>query len=383
MHTCRFVIMTLMALAATALAAPVTQPSDPHVAAVMDILRGIQPAKVDVDAAGDALVKLGKDHLGTMRRLLEQPQRLVGEDELTQNRFTLPGGGTVVDMSPREERVKAFAQHRANALKAAIRVLEIGFDPVRVAEDFIQRNAAGGPGPRAGRFKPQVVEDASLDELLPKFVVCQVLVRQHPVAFAPPAPLGSHNLFFVARADRSVSHLTTMQQLEAFFVANLPPIGQLDPSKKAVRAWLTLAQHMATDGMYQFTIPDGRLDGFAREGGDGRVATGVAQVEATGGNSGQIKATLHFDREGKLTKIEQDVQLKAGLRPICQATKLLDPDPIVRRMAQQDLLVMGSAARDYLREQHAKASPQLRLAIEAVWQAILQREDRSPTPLTP
>jgi hypothetical protein len=29
-------------------------------------------------------------------------------------------------------------------------------------------------------------------------------------------------------------------------------------------------------------------------------------------------------------------QLRAGPRPICQATKLLDRDPIVRRMAEQD-----------------------------------------------
>jgi hypothetical protein len=64
------------------------------------------------------------------------------------------------------------------------------------------------------------------------------------------------------------------------------------------------------------------------------------------------------------------VELKPGPRPICQATKLLDADPVVRRMAEQDLLVMGRAARPYLDEQRAKAAPELQKAIDRVWERI-------------
>ena len=63
--------------------------------------------------------------------------------------------------------------------------------------------------------------------------------------------------------------------------------------------------------------------------------------------------------------------LRQGVRSICQATKLLDRDPIVRRMAEQDLLVMGRAARLYMEQVRATARPKLQRAIDRVWQRIL------------
>ena len=70
--------------------------------------------------------------------------------------------------------------------------------------------------------------------------------------------------------------------------------------------------------------------------------------------------------------MEESSTVKAGIRPICQATKLLDPDSIVRQMAEKDILVMGQAAKAYLDEQRAQASPELRQAIDHMWQRILQ-----------
>ena len=67
--------------------------------------------------------------------------------------------------------------------------------------------------------------------------------------------------------------------------------------------------------------------------------------------------------------------MKRGVRPICQATKLLDPDPVVRQMAEDAILVMGKAADEYLSEQRARATPALREAIDRIWQRILI-EDR-------
>ena len=52
-------------------------------------------------------------------------------------------------------------------------------------------------------------------------------------------------------------------------------------------------------------------------------------------------------------------------------TRLLDPDPLIREICEQDLLVMGRAAQGYLMEQRATASPELRRAIDRVWQKIL------------
>jgi hypothetical protein len=50
---------------------------------------------------------------------------------------------------------------------------------------------------------------------------------------------------------------------------------------------------------------------------------------------------------------------------------LLDRDPIVRRMAEQDLLVMGRAATLYMEQVRATARPKLQRAIDRVWQRIL------------
>jgi hypothetical protein len=73
-----------------------------------------------------------------------------------------------------------------------------------------------------------------------------------------------------------------------------------------------------------------------------------------------------------LTSVSEDNQIRRGPRPICQATKLLDPDPVVRKMAEQDLLIMGRAARGYLDEQRARATPALRKAIDRIWERILE-----------
>jgi hypothetical protein len=37
-----------------------------------------------------------------------------------------------------------------------------------------------------------------------------------------------------------------------------------------------------------------------------------------------------------------------------------------RKMAEQDLLLMGTAARDYLTAQRAKSAPELQQAIDAI-----------------
>jgi hypothetical protein len=99
---------------------------------------------------------------------------------------------------------------------------------------------------------------------------------------------------------------------------------------------------------------------------------GQVDVKPVGGNKGQITATLEFSQAGKVTNVTEKVKLVEGIRPICQATKLLDPDPIVRKMAERDILVMGQMAYDYLMQQRAKATPELQAAIDRLWERIIE-----------
>jgi hypothetical protein len=46
-------------------------------------------------------------------------------------------------------------------------------------------------------------------------------------------------------------------------------------------------------------------------------------------------------------------------------------------MAEQDLLYMGHAAKEYLSEQRAKAKPKLQRAIDEIWERI-RAEDGAP-----
>jgi hypothetical protein len=210
------------------------------------------------------------------------------------------------------------------------------------------------------------LDDPPLERLLPGQLFFSVIFRKHPVARLAPEPLKNQNVFIVNK-DGDVEHLTGSKQLERFFRDHLRPVKSDKAAKDAVRAWLTVSQQFVQDGFYQFTIPDKEI------AGDAQKITGKAVVEPKGGNKGYLAATMKFE-DGKLVNVEEENKVKPGVRPICQATKLLDPDPIVRGMAEQCILVMGSAAHEYLMEQRAKASPELRQAIDRIWQRIVEDE---------
>jgi len=131
-----------------------------------------------------------------------------------------------------------------------------------------------------------------------------------------------------------------------------------------------LTQEFHQDGYFKFEVLEKE---FAVDGKEELKASGRLMVK-DGGN-GQLSAELMIDKNGKLAKAEEKAEIRRGIRPICQATKLLDGDPIVRRMAEQDLLIMGRAAKPYLDEQRAKAAPELQKAIDRIWERI-EKEDR-------
>ena len=229
--------------------------------------------------------------------------------------------------------------------------------PQKIVEDWLaQKNAP------PARMQLQPIADETVSATLPGQVCFAVLFAQFPVAVAPPEPLKSANLLVVT--DGNVKAITDIAELEQFMKASLKPVTNGREAKAAVYTWLRLSQELHQDGFLKFSIPADQLSG------DGTQASGKLVVEKKGGDQGDISVTLRFDG-GKLTAVEEKVHILQGIRPKCQATKLTDPDPIVRQMAEQDILVMGKSCRKYLDEQRAKATPEVQQAIDRIWQQIL------------
>jgi hypothetical protein len=215
----------------------------------------------------------------------------------------------------------------------------------------------------------QPIEDAALGRALPHFVFIAAWFRQFPVARVVPEGLKTSNVFAVDR-DGKATLLTDAKDLEKFFRANLAPARDEMALKDAAAAWVRMAQQLYNDGFYKFRLLEDATK--VTPTGEGKTVSATAVVMA--GGSGTVGATLTFDEAGKLVKAVEDVRLRPGPRPICQATKLLDPDPIVRRMAEADLLIMGMMAQPYLLEQRAKACPELCQAIDRLWKQIEDQE---------
>ncbi len=210
------------------------------------------------------------------------------------------------------------------------------------------------------------VHDPRIRKNLPGHIFVIVRFRQFPVARQIPEGLGASNVFAVAN-DGKHELLKDAKALEKFFRAQYPAVKSEGDAKAALAAWLTLTQEYRQDGMFKFEVLE---KDFGSDAKDPLTVRGRALV--TQGGNGEIAAELTYDKEGKLAKAVESDKLRAGPRPICQATLLLDANPLVRRIAEQDLVVMGLAARGYLDEQREKASPELRREIDRVWR-IIQR----------
>lgn len=216
----------------------------------------------------------------------------------------------------------------------------------------------------------QHIQDEPLGRALPRWAFFSVLFRQYPVARPAPPGLKPSNVFAVSPGGKALV-LTDAGELEKLFKAHLPAAKADGQLKDAARAWLRLTQEFRQDGFYKFRLMDDATK--VAPAGAGKEARGKVVVMA--GGNGAIEATLSFDGAGKLARVAEGGKLRPGPRPICQATKLLDPDPLVRRMAEQDLRIMGRAAKGYLDGQRAQAAPELRRAIDRLWRQI-EREGR-------
>jgi hypothetical protein len=211
------------------------------------------------------------------------------------------------------------------------------------------------------------IGDEAVTKTFPHHVFFAVRFRIYPIAKQLPEGLRASNIFVVK--DGKLEHLKDAKALEAFFKDHAAAAAKSDAARAAVRSWLTLSQEFVQDGYFAFEITK-EMEVVGKEG-EARTASGRAIV-MKGGN-GDITVFVNLDKNGKVESVMDKTMVKAGPRPICQATKLLDADPIVRKMAEEDLLYMGLAARDYLMEQRASARPELQSAIDHLWARIVKK----------
>jgi hypothetical protein len=202
-----------------------------------------------------------------------------------------------------------------------------------------------------------------IDDSFPHTDFFAVIFRQYPILAPIPKGLSASNVFLVQ--DRTVFPLVDPAGLRDFFLGNLATVKGRAGAKGAGLAWLRLTDVFSQDGFFKFSSPQVK----ARSSNGELQVTGSIRV--TAGGRGSIHVAMEFDSQGALEDVSETRSVHPGVRPICQATKLLDADPLVRRMAEQDILVMGRSAKEYLDEQRAKAKPELKAAIDRVWKRIV------------
>ncbi len=215
-------------------------------------------------------------------------------------------------------------------------------------------------------FRIQPIDEKYVRETFPNHSFVAVHFPLWPVARIPAEPMKSQNLFAVSKEGK-VTHLPDSKKLEEFFKAMLKT--QLDQDK-TTRSWLRLRTEYLQDGFFKFKFPEKAV--VTGPGSSLTLVTGVVEVVPEGGNMGSLKATVRFGRADEFTGVTaEENKIRAGIRPRCQATLLLHPELLVREIAEHDLIVMGSMAKEYLMDQRAKARPELRREIDRVWQRIV------------
>ena len=231
-------------------------------------------------------------------------------------------------------------------------------DDQQLVESYLQGRGLTG-------YVVRPVTDDFVGRTFPGFSFFGVIFRQYPIAvLCPPASdLKCANVFFVQNGQ--VDFTSAIDDLRFFFAANLGPVPTLDTATDAARTWLRFSEELKQDLFYTFSSSD--VSYLPRAD----LTVVRARVSVSAGGDGNIDVVLTLGPAGSFVSVLEKGAVRPGIRPVCQATKLLDHDPIVRRMAEQDILVMGRSAKPYLDQIRAKAQPRLQLAIDRIWQRIL------------
>lgn len=273
------------------------------------------------------------------------------EREQAAKELTLLGMKALPDLRLASQNPETEIRRRAQRIVADLQTN----GQKRVEEYLRARNAGGG--------RLTAVADPAVGQVLPASLAYTLIYPLFPVARIAPAGFGSQNVL-VLGPDGPPTLINSAKELEDFAGKFFVRADSDAKAKTFVLAYLRLTQEFSQDGFFKFTIAANEIKKTAT-GLSGRIG-----VEPTAGNKGEILVALKFD-DGRLQSVSEKRNVVAGIRPICQATKLLDSDPIVRTMAEQSLRVLGSLAKPYLDEQRAAAKPELRQAIDRLWERIV------------
>ena len=303
-----------------------------------------------LDAAENELVAAGPSSLPQLRQTVEQKRAAMSE----------PAQRPWMEA----QRLKLEIE----VLDSAETFLRWGVRPRAILGQFFAKLPVTEHQAWVRAVRPARMVENAVAEVFPDHQFYVLHYSSYPVGRPLPEPLRGHNILMLSKAG-TLQHLTDATALERVLRPLLPLASDTRTRTNILRAWLRITQEFSQDTMFEFSIPPESLQVVAD--GEGWKASGKAMVKPSGGNQGEIRVILSFDSAGKLLSVAETRAVRAGIRPRCQATKLLDADPVVRAMAEQDILVMGRAGTAYLAERHQLAQPELQAAIEKLWQQIL------------
>jgi hypothetical protein len=226
------------------------------------------------------------------------------------------------------------------------------------AEKAVQTKLDDLKAPKPAKL--EAIKDEAVTKTCPHHTFYGVFYAQYPIARELPEGLQYSMIFVVT--DGKATLIKDVKELEKTFIKAAAKCDTEAKKKDAARAWLALSQNLHQDLFYKFKLMDDstKVDG----------TTATAKLMVAEGGRGELNATVTFDDKGQITKAGEESKIVPGPRPRCHATKLLDADPIIRRIVEDDLLYMGKAALPYLQEQHDKAAPELKKAIAAIMERI-------------
>ncbi len=173
-----------------------------------------------------------------------------------------------------------------------------------VSDELAKQNINGG------RVNP--VQDEAVAKVVTDYHFVAVVFSPYPVARPTPKGFSQGNLYAVGK-DREMKLLSSPEELQKFFASNAAPAKDEKTAKGALTAWLRLTQEFSQDGFFEFAIDAESLK--VEKEKDGLKATGTNAVVQNNGDMGEIKATLTYDKDGMLTKVDEERNVKAGRRP--------------------------------------------------------------------
>src|SRR5882724_4178529 len=189
-------------------------------------------------------------------------------------------------------------------------------DDQQLVEDYLKGRGASGAVVRP-------IIDDYVGRTFPSFSFFGVIFRQYPIAVLCPQTqdLKCSNVFFVK--DGRVDFVATIPDLKFFFSAELDPSPSEKAAADAAGTWLRFSEELKQDLFYTFSAPE--ISYMPRED----VTRVRGHVAVMAGGEGRIEVVIALGAAGSLVHIYEKSALRPGVRPICQATKLLDRDPIV------------------------------------------------------